>query len=532
MSASREGAADAPVRCALLSVSDKAGLIDFARALVGHQITLLSTGGTAAALREAGLPVVDVAERTGFPEMLDGRVKTLHPMIHGGILARRDNAAHVEVLAAHGIDTIELVAVNLYPFAATVAAGHGADTCIENIDIGGPSLIRAAAKNLDFVTVVTDPADYGAVAEALERGKGTTNLELRQRLAAKAFAHSSAYDADVAAWFAARQGEPFADPFVFGGRLKQRMSYGENPHQRAALYTTRNPRPGVAGATQLQGKGLSFNNVRDADAALELVAEFDRPAVAIVKHANPCGVALGDTLEVAYGKALACDSMSAFGGVVAGNREIDAATAQAIIGMRTDVVIGPQADDGARRVLAEKRNLRLLITGEMPDPTAPRVEVAAIAGGFLLQDGDGGRVSAGELRTATLRAPDDREVADLLFAWRVCKHVRSNAIVFAKDGATVGIGAGQMSRVDSVRVAAWKAREAAEAAGVSVSRTDGSVVASDAFFPFADGVLAALDAGATAVIQPGGAMRDQEVIAAVDERGAAMVFTGMRHFRH
>ena len=532
MATSAGNAPDSPVKRALFSVSDKSGLVDFARALVARDVVLLSTGGTAAALRAVDLPVIDVAQATGFPEMLDGRVKTLHPMVHGGILARRDDQAHVEALAAHGIDAIDLVVVNLYPFAATVAAGNDANTCIENIDVGGPSLIRGAAKNHDFVTVVTDPADYQAVSDELERGRGATGLELRRRLAAKAFAHSSAYDADIAAWFAQQSGEPFAETHVVGGRLKQRMSYGENPHQRAALYTTGVQRPGVAGAAQLQGKALSFNNIRDADAALELVAEFDRPAVAIIKHANPCGVALGDDLEAAYRKALACDPMSAFGGVVAANRELDAATAQAIIAMRTDVAIAPAANEAARQLLAERKNLRLLVTGAMPDPTAPRIEMSTIAGGFLLQEGDGGRVTAAGLRSVTQRSPSDAEIADLLFAWRVCKHVRSNAIVFANGGATVGIGAGQMSRVDSVRVGAWKAREAARAAGETGSRTAGSVAASDAFFPFADGMLAALDAGATAVIQPGGAMRDAEVIAAADDRGAAMVFTWMRHFRH
>ena len=532
MPTSADDTPDSPVKRALLSVSDKSGLVDFARALVAREVALLSTGGTAAALRAAGLPVTDVASATGFPEMLDGRVKTLHPKVHGGILARRDNEAHVEALTAHGIDAIDLVVVNLYPFAAAVAAGDDADACIENIDVGGPSLVRAAAKNHEFVTVVTDPADYQAVSEAIERGRGAADLELRRRLAAKAFAHCGAYDADIATWFAQQWGGPFAETQIVGGRLKQRMSYGENPHQRAALYATSTQRPGVAGAAQLQGKSLSFNNIRDADAALELVAEFERPAVAIVKHANPCGVALGDDLETAYRGALACDPMSAFGGVVAANRELDAATAQAIIAMRTDVAIAPTADEAARQLLAERKNLRLLVTGAMPDPAAPRIEMSAIAGGFLLQEGDSGRVAAADLRSVTRRSPSDAEIADLLFAWRVCKHVRSNAIVFAKVGATVGIGAGQMSRVDSVRVGAWKAREAARAAGEAASRTDGSVAASDAFFPFADGMLAALDAGATAVIQPGGALRDAEVIAAADERGAAMVFTGMRHFRH
>jgi phosphoribosylaminoimidazolecarboxamide formyltransferase/IMP cyclohydrolase len=520
---------------ALISVSDKARLAELAHGLAAHGVALLSTGGSAAALRAAGLAVTEVADHTGFPEMLDGRVKTLHPAIHGGILARRDDPAHMAALAQRGIAPIDLVVVNLYPFAATVARGADPETCIENIDIGGPALIRAAAKNHDSVAVVTDPADYPAVLEELQRD-GAIGAPLRRRLAAAAFAHTAAYDAAIAAWLAGQQGERFPPVLTLAAERRQLLRYGENPHQGAAFYAMRPvgapPRPGVATARQLQGKALSYNNLNDTDAAFELVAELERPAVAIVKHANPCGVAVADSLAEAYQRALACDPVSAYGGIVAVNRPLDAATAEAIARLFVEVVIAPSVEAAGAAALAGKANLRLLEAGGLPDPAAPGLALRSLADGLLLQDRDAGRSDPGELRVVTRRAPSERELADLLFAFRVAKHVKSNAIVYARDGTTVGIGAGQMSRVDSSRIAAWKAREAAEAAGEPMSRALGSVVASDAFFPFPDGLLAAAEAGATAVIQPGGSLRDDAVIAAADEAGLAMVFTGMRHFRH
>jgi phosphoribosylaminoimidazolecarboxamide formyltransferase/IMP cyclohydrolase len=520
------------VRRALLSVSDKTGLIELGRCLARHGVEILSTGGSAKALRDAGIAVVEVADHTGFPEMMDGRVKTLHPAIHGGILAVRDDAAHAASMRAHGIPPIDMVVVNLYPFEATVAKGAGFDACIENIDIGGPAMVRSAAKNHAYVAVVTDPADYAAVMAEMDTRGGATTLDLRRRLAAVAFARTATYDAAIGSWFAGALGETFPQRLAFGASRRQLLRYGENPHQEAAFYVGGASRPGVATALQLQGKELSFNNLNDTDAAFECVAEFDAPAVAIIKHANPCGVATAADIRAAYLKALACDPVSAFGGIVAVNRPLDGVTAQEIVKLFTEVVIAPAADDAARAGFAAKKNLRLLVTGAMPDPAASGVTLRSVAGGYLVQTRDSGRVSADELKVVTKRAPSPAELADLIFAFRVAKHVKSNAIVYAKDGATVGIGAGQMSRVDSSRIAAWKSREAAEAAGETASRAQGSVVASDAFFPFADGLMAAAEAGATAVIQPGGSMRDDEVIAAADEAGLAMVFTGLRHFRH
>jgi phosphoribosylaminoimidazolecarboxamide formyltransferase / IMP cyclohydrolase len=521
-----------PIARALLSVSDKTGLVPFARALAGMGVALVSTGGTARALAEAGLPVEDVAAVTGCPEMLDGRVKTLHPAIHGGILARRDLAAHRAALAANAIAMIDLVVVNLYPFAATVAEGAPFETCIENIDIGGPSLIRGAAKNHEFVAVVTDPADYDAVVAEMRAHGGATTAELRARLAAAAFACTAAYDAAIAHWFAAARGETFPATLVTGGTRVQRLRYGENPHQQAALYVGGARRPGVATARQIQGKELSCNNLGDTDAAYELVAEFAAPAVAIIKHANPCGVAVAADLAAAYAKALACDPVSAFGGIIAVNRPLDEAAAAAIAKLFVEVVIAPAVTPAAQAVLARKTALRLLVAEGLPDPAAPGVSLRTLAGGYLLQTRDNRRSDATSLKTVTRRAPDAAELQDLLFASIVAKHVKSNAIVYAKDGATVGIGAGQMSRVDAARIAAWKAEEAGRAAGSAVPPTRGAVAASDAFFPFADGLEATIAAGATAVIQPGGSVRDQEVIDAADRAGIAMVFTGMRHFRH
>jgi phosphoribosylaminoimidazolecarboxamide formyltransferase / IMP cyclohydrolase len=526
---------DIPITRALISVSDKAGLVEFARFLAGQGVALLSTGGSAKTLIEAGLAVTEVAAYTGFPEVMDGRVKTLHPKIHGGLLARRDSAPHRAAMDAHGIQPIDLLVSNLYPFEATLASGAGEADCIENIDVGGPAMIRAAAKNHDFVAVVTSPGDYAPITEEMSAKKGALGLATRKRLAAAAFARTAAYDAAIASWM--NRATPLAPRLVLAGERRQMLRYGENPHQQAAFYATAEQRPGVASARQLQGKELSYNNLNDTDAAFELVAEFARPAVVIVKHANPCGVALGadladDGLLGAYRRALACDPVSAFGGIVAVNRPLDAATAAAIAELFAEVVIAPQVEPAARDLLAAKKNLRVLAAGSLPDPAAPGLALKTLAGGFLAQSRDNGRIGAPDLKLVTRRAPSAAETADLLFAFAVAKHVKSNAIVYAKGEATVGIGAGQMSRVDSARIAAWKAKEAGEAAGARESPTKGSVVASDAFFPFADGLQAAIDAGATAVIQPGGSMRDGEVIAAADAAGLAMVFTGMRHFRH
>jgi phosphoribosylaminoimidazolecarboxamide formyltransferase / IMP cyclohydrolase len=519
-----------PIRRALVSVSDKTGLVDFAHGLASAGVEILSTGGSARALREADLVAKEVSEHTGFPEILDGRVKTLVPQIHAGILGRRDVPEHIAQMEKHGIAPIDLVVVNLYPFEDTVARGAGFEACVENIDIGGPALIRAAAKNHDFVAVVTEPEQYRAVLEEIARHGGTT-LKLRRWLAASAYSRTAAYDAAIAEWFAAQENEAFPNRITVSGTLRQRLRYGENPHQHAAFYLT-GYRPGVATARQVQGKELSYNNLNDTDAAFECVAEFDAPAVVIVKHATPCGVAVAASLAEAWEKAFRCDPISPFGGIVAVNRPLDAAAAEAIAAILTEVIIAPAAEPAAVTAVARRKNLRLLLTGGMPDPIAPGITFRSLSGGFLAQTRDSGRVDVGSLRVVTQRAPTETELADLLFAFRVCKHVKSNAIVYAKDGATVGIGAGQMSRVDAAKMGALKSAEAAKEAGVAEPLTRGSVVASDAFFPFPDGLEAVIEAGATAVIQPGGSVRDSEVIAAADRAGIAMVFTGMRHFRH
>ena len=523
------------IRRALLSVSDKTGLVAFARKLADHGVALLSTGGTFKTLREAGLVVTEVSDHTGFPEMMDGRVKTLHPKIHGGLLAIRENPAHEAAMLAHGIAPIDLLVVNLYPFEATIAKDADFDSAVENIDIGGPAMIRAAAKNHADVAVVIDKADYDRVLEGMAAQNGALSLATRRALAQKAYARTAAYDAAISNWFATQNGEPEPAFRAFGGTLAQSMRYGENPHQKAAFYRGPDQRPGVAQARQLQGKQLSYNNLNDTDAAFECVAEFEASAsaaVAIIKHANPCGVAMGASLRDAYLSALRCDPVSAFGGIVALNRRLDAAAAAEIVKIFTEVIIAPEADEDAITLIAQKKNLRLLVTGGLPDPRIAGLVFRTLAGGFLVQDRDNAVVDDMELRIVTKRNPDAREMADLKFAFRVAKHVKSNAIVYAKDGATVGIGAGQMSRVDSSRIAAWKAGEAAKAAGLESSLAVGSVVASDAFFPFADGLVAAAAAGVTAAIQPGGSMRDDEVIRAADKAGLAMVFTGHRHFRH
>jgi phosphoribosylaminoimidazolecarboxamide formyltransferase/IMP cyclohydrolase len=520
---------------ALLSVSDKTGLIDFARALAARGIDLVSTGGTSKAIAAAGLKVRDVSDLTGFPEMMDGRVKTLHPNVHGGLLAIRDNAEHARAMAEHGIAPIDLLVVNLYPFEATVDKGASEDDCIENIDIGGPAMIRAAAKNHGDVAVVVEPSDYQAVLDELAAHDGATTLGLRKRLAAKAYARTAAYDAAISNWFAAQLKIDAPDFRAFGGRLIQALRYGENPHQHAAFYRAPEKRPGVATARQLQGKELSYNNINDTDAAFEAVAEFDparSAACVIVKHANPCGVAEGADLAAAYRKALACDSTSAYGGIIAFNRTLDADAANAVAGIFTEVIIAPDATDEAIAIIAKRKNLRLLLAGGLPDPRAAGLTAKTVAGGLLVQSRDAAVVDAMTLRTVTDRAPTEAELNDMRFAFRVAKHVKSNTIVYAKDLATVGIGAGQMSRVDSARIAARKAEDAARELKLAAPMTKGSVVASDAFFPFADGLLVAIEAGATAVIQPGGSMRDDEVIEAANAHGIAMVFTGTRHFKH
>lgn len=521
---------------ALLSVSDKTGIVDLGEALARHGVELVSTGGTAKALRDAGLAVRDISELTGFPEMMDGRVKTLHPVVHGGLLAVRDDPAHVASMTEHGIGAIDLVVVNLYPFEATVAKGAARPEIIENIDIGGPSMVRSAAKNHAFVAIVTDPVDYPALIAEMDAQGGGTTLDLRRRLAARAFAATSAYDGMIASWFGfADQGEQFPETLPITLKRGAALRYGENPHQAAAFYAATGPvARGIGQARQVQGKELSYNNYNDADAALELVSEFrdGAPTCVIVKHANPCGVATAATLGEAYAAAFACDTVSAFGGIIAVNRPLDGETASAIAGIFTEVVVAPDADDEALAIFAAKKNLRLLLTGDLPNPARGGLMAKSITGGWLVQSRDNGRLSADDLRVVTDRQPTAEELADCLFAWTVAKHVKSNAIVYAKDGAIAGIGAGQMNRLESARIAAWKARDAAEKAGWAQPRTIGSAVASDAFFPFADGLLVAVEAGATAVIQPGGSIRDADVIAAANEAGLAMIFTGMRHFRH
>ncbi len=524
------------IKRALLSVSDKSGLAQLGRTLANMGVELVSTGGTAKALRDAGLTVRDISELTDFPEMMDGRVKTLHPKVHGGLLAVRDNAEHAAAMEAHDIGGIDLVVVNLYPFAETVAKGAGRPEVIENIDIGGPSMVRSAAKNHAYVTIITDPSDYGELTRELAKSSGSTTLDFRGRMAAKAFAATAAYDSMIAQWFAfGDQGQMFPETLPVTILRGAELRYGENPHQKAALYLPLAPHArGIAQAEQLQGKALSYNNYNDADAALELVSEFagGPPTVVIVKHANPCGVASGDTLLEAYQAALQCDSVSAFGGIVACNRPLDGETAAAITEIFTEVVAAPDASDAAKAIFAKKKNLRLLLTGEFSDPARGGLTMKTIAGGWLVQSRDNGKISEAELKIVTKRKPSAQDLKDCMTAWTVAKHVKSNAIVYVKDGVTAGIGAGQMNRRDSARIAAVKAQEAAETYGWAEPRTVGSAVASDAFFPFADGLLSAAEAGATAVIQPGGSIRDDDVIAAADDAGLAMVFTGMRHFRH
>ncbi|MBY5317632.1 bifunctional phosphoribosylaminoimidazolecarboxamide formyltransferase/IMP cyclohydrolase [Rhizobium leguminosarum] len=523
------------IKTALISVFDKTGIVDLAHALSARGVRLLSTGGTFKAIAAAGLAVTDVSEITGFPEIMDGRVKTLHPTVHGGLLAIRDDSEHQEAMKKHGIEGIDLAVINLYPFEEVRAAGGDYPTTVENIDIGGPAMIRASAKNHAYVTTLTDPADYAELLEQLSADDGKTAYAFRQRMAAKAYARTAAYDAMISNWFAEALSIDTPRHRVIGGALKEEMRYGENPHQKAAFYVTGEKRPGVSTAALLQGKQLSYNNINDTDAAYELVAEFlpeKAPACAIIKHANPCGVATASSLVAAYRRALACDSVSAFGGIIALNRTLDAETAEEIVKLFTEVIIAPDVTEEAKAIVARKPNLRLLSAGGLPDPRAAGLTAKTVSGGLLVQSRDNGMVEDLELKVVTRRAPTAQELDDMKFAFKVGKHVKSNAVVYAKDGQTAGIGAGQMSRVDSARIAALKAEEAAKALGLAVPMTHGSAVASEAFLPFADGLLSMIAAGATAVIQPGGSMRDQEVIDAANEHGVAMVFTGMRHFRH
>ncbi|MCK5284913.1 MAG: bifunctional phosphoribosylaminoimidazolecarboxamide formyltransferase/IMP cyclohydrolase [Alphaproteobacteria bacterium] len=523
------------IKRAVISVSNKDGIEDFAKQLIERGVEILSTGGTAALLKKEGLPVKDVSDHTGFPEIMDGRVKTLHPKIHGGLLARRDNDSHKKAMKDNDIEEIDMLVVNLYPFVNTVQAGKDFEECIENIDIGGPAMIRSAAKNHAFVTIVTDPQDYQDVLDNMDNNDGAVTYNTRKKLAVTAFALTATYDSNISSWFVSQMDEGFGYPrrISFSGNLKQTLRYGENPHQSAALYTVDTyVRPGAASATQIQGKELSYNNLNDTNAAFELIAEFEDPAVAIIKHSNPCGVAIGKNTFEAYKKALLCDPISAFGGIIALNQPLNKETAEAITKQFVEVIIAPSIENDALEVLKKKKNLRVLTTGGIPDVKQSRRMVTRIAGGLLVQDSDTGCITADDLKIVTDRAPTEKEINDMLFAFKVAKHVKSNAIIYAKNLATTGIGAGQMSRIDSARIAAWKGEFASSEAGLDEPLTKGSVVASDAFFPFADGLISAAEAGVTAVIQPGGSMRDDEVIEAANERGLAMVLTGMRHFRH
>ncbi|WP_336293838.1 bifunctional phosphoribosylaminoimidazolecarboxamide formyltransferase/IMP cyclohydrolase [Bartonella sp. CB169] len=523
------------VRRALFSVSDKTGVVAFAQALHAYGIELISTGGTAKILMAAGLPVKDVAEVTGFPEIMDGRVKTLHPLIHGALLAVRQDPNHFDAMERYGINGIDLLVVNLYPFEETSKSDADRQTIIENIDIGGPAMIRAAAKNHAYTGVVTTVSDYDKILAELKQHEGCLSFFMRRQLAMRAYAYTAAYDSAIAEWFAQDLQIKTPSWQSFSGHLKSVMRYGENPHQQAAFYRNSDKRFGVATAKLLQGKELSYNNMNDTDAAFELVAEFDprkTAAVALIKHANPCGVAEGRSLKEAYLKALMCDNVSAFGGIIALNQPLDEECAGEIIKIFTEVIIAPDVTEAAREIIAQKKNLRLLITGGLPDPRCGGIIAKTLSGGILVQSRDNMVVDDLKLQVVTKRAPSQDEMRDLQFAFRVVKHVKSNAIVYAKNSATVGIGAGQMSRIDSAKIAARKAEESGQKLGLTEVPTKGSVVASDAFFPFADGLLAVAEAGATAVIQPGGSVRDEEVIAAADAHGLAMVFTGVRHFRH
>lgn len=522
----------APISRALISVSDKSGLIDFAKFLQSLNIDLISTGGTAEYLSSEGLEVKEVSQLTNFPEMLDGRVKTLHPLIHGGLLGIRENKIHQEEMAKNGVIQIDMLIVNLYPFEEKVQSGASMKECIENIDIGGPAMIRSAAKNFNDIVVVTNPSDYGRVIDEMRNNKGSISQIMKKKLASKAFSLTAYYDGKISSWFHKKDENSFPDFLSLSAIKSKNLRYGENPHQDAALYITDTNEGGISNATQLQGKELSYNNYNDTDAALELIKEFEDPAVAIIKHANPCGVAISQNLSDAYSKALKCDSVSAFGGVIAVNREVSGQLALMILDVFTEVIIAPGYSLEARSLFSKKKNLRLLMIDGENKITTNEKQIRPISGGFLIQNKDDHKLLRNDLDIVTKKTPSDSQVKDMLFAFKVAKHVKSNAIIYAKDGSTVGIGAGQMSRVDSSRIAADKAKDAALKAGESKTLTIDSVVASDAFFPFPDGLIAAIEAGASAVIQPGGSIRDKDVIEAANNRNITMAFTGIRHFKH
>jgi len=518
---------------ALISVSDKTGLVDLGKKLIEKNIEILSTGGSAKMLRDAGITVTEVGDYTGFPEMMNGRVKTLHPKIHGGLLFVRDSEEHKTQAKEHDIGAIDLVIVNLYPFRETVASGADFDECIENIDIGGPAMVRSAAKNHKSVTIITDSSQYKELLSQIDQNDGSTTIEFRKKLAAAAYSHTASYDSAISNWFSKELNQETPETLNISATLRQKLRYGENPHQSAAFYVTDTTTPSISSAIQVQGKELSYNNINDTDSAFNLISEFkDKPTIAIIKHANPCGVATDETLVDAYKRALSCDPSSAFGGIIACNRPLDGATASEITKIFSEIIIAPDMDDEAKEIVAKKKNLRVLLTKDMTDPTRKGNIVKSVSGGFLVQSRDNIILNKDQLKVVTKRKPSEQEMADMIFAFTVGKHVKSNTIIYAKDGATVGIGAGQMSRVDSAKIAASKAIDAAKAMGIEIPLTKNCAVASDAFFPFADGLLSAIDAGATAVIQPGGSIRDDEVIKAADDRNITMVFTGIRHFYH
>ena len=523
------------IKRALISVSNKAGILELAQELQERNVEIVSTGGSASMLRDAGFNVKEVSELTGFPEMMDGRLKTLHPSVHGGLLAVRDEKSHLEAMEAHKIKEIDLLIVNLYPFAETVKSDADYNHCIENIDIGGPAMIRAAAKNFKYVTTVVDSQDYGDLIDELNVNNGCTSYTFRQKLSQNAFSLTANYDAMVSTWMLEQAGHIQPRRLSFSAALSQNLRYGENPHQSASFYVDESINSGIGAAYQIQGKELSYNNINDADAALELVNEFtesDGAAAVIIKHANPCGVGVANNLVEAYKAALHCDTTSAFGGIVAVNQIIDEESAREITKVFTEVVIAPGITDGGRKVFSSKSNLRLLTVEKSTNLACQSKVIRHVSGGYLVQDKDRKPLSQNSLRVVTNRNPTDSEFQDMLFAWKVAKHVKSNAIVYAKDLCTVGIGAGQMSRVDSCMIAAKKAEDMAKAQGLDELPTQGSALASDAFFPFADGLEAAIEAGASSIIQPGGSIRDNEVINAANEAGLAMIFTGMRHFKH
>ena len=520
------------IKRALVSVFDKSGLVPLAKFLKSRRIEIISTGGSAKTLRKGKIPVTDISDITSFPEILDGRVKTLHPKIHGGLLARRNLRSHKKILKNHRIPEIDLVIVNLYPFEQTIEAKEKFQTIVENIDIGGPAMIRASAKNHEFLTVITDPRDYKTLIDQLKRKNGSTTYDFRQQMALKAFKKTSTYDQAISQWMSSKKEGAFLELFSINGKLQEELRYGENPHQRGAFYKIDNSRFGVSTARQVQGKELSYNNFNDTDAAFELVSEFRDPAVAIIKHANPCGVAESKNLLNSYKKALSCDPISAFGGVIAVNRPLNENVAREIIKLFTEVIIAPKISAGAQKIFKKKKNIRVLETGGMPNSLNTQLQIRSLAGGMLVQDVDNGKVNKTSIKTVTKRKPSKKEVDDLLFAVTVCKHVKSNAIVYVKNKITVGIGAGQMSRIDSAKIAVLKSEEAQELANEKVPRTKDCVVASDAFFPFPDALLEIIKAGAKAVIQPGGSIKDKEVIKAANANDIAMVFTSIRHFKH